>query len=128
MEFNMTENGFQTEVNYGTLDVSGDDQYGFRPYQLMVSSIAVCSGSVLRKVFAKKRIAYDDIKIKAEVARNPDKADRIESIHLYFIVSGPDLDETKIQKSLEVTKKNCSMVQSVTGSIDISESFELVTS
>lgn len=53
MIFNMTENGFVTEFGYGELNVSGEDQYGFRPYQLLVSSLAVCSGGVLRKVIGR---------------------------------------------------------------------------
>ena len=49
MEFTMKENGFSTSFEYGESDISGNEQYGFRPYQLLVSSIAVCSGGVLEK-------------------------------------------------------------------------------
>lgn len=126
MEFTMRENGFQTQFEYGSLDVSGDAHYGFRPYQLMVSSVAVCSGGVLRKVLAKMRLDVEDIKIKADVVRNKEEADRIESIHMHFILKGNGLSPEKIEKALRVTEKNCSMVQSVKGSIRISDSFELI--
>lgn len=125
MEFFMKEVGFKTTFEYGELHVAGDEAYGFRPFQLMVSSIAVCSGGVLRKVFDKKRMVYDDITIQAEVERNEAKANRIEKIHLHYIISGKDLDPEKIQKCLELARKNCPMVQSVEGSIAITESFEL---
>lgn len=52
MKFQLTKNGFQTNFNYGTLHISGDENKGFRPYQLMVSSIVGCSGSVFRKRLA----------------------------------------------------------------------------
>ncbi|KAB2336179.1 OsmC family protein [Cytobacillus depressus] len=125
MIFNMTENGFVTECAYGELTVSGDDQYGFRPYQLLVSSIAVCSGGVLRKVLERMRISFQDIKVQAEVERNEKEANRIEKIHLHFVILGEDLNETKIEKALVVTRKNCAMVQSVKDSIEITESFEI---
>lgn len=125
MEFSMNGKAFQAEFGYGTLHVSADEELGFRPFQLLVSSLAVCSGTVLQKVLAKKRIAYNDIKIQAEVRRNPDKADRVEAVHLHFVIKGNDLDEMKIKKSLDVTKKNCSMVQSVAGSIEVTETFEI---
>lgn len=125
MEFFMKEVGFKTTFEYGELHVAGDEAYGFRPFQLMVSSIVVCSGGVLRKVFDKKRMVYDDITIHAEVERNEAKANRIEKIHLHYIISGKDLDPEKIQKCLELARKNCPMVQSVEGSIAITESFEL---
>ena len=127
MEFFMKEVGFKTTFEYGELHVAGDEAYGFRPFQLMVSSIAVCSGGVLRKVFDKKRMVYDDITIQAEVERNEAKANRIEKIHLHFIISSSseDLDREQIQKCLELAHKNCPMVQSVEGSINITETFEL---
>ncbi|WP_041088031.1 OsmC family protein [Jeotgalibacillus soli] len=126
MEFTMREGGFSTEFAYGKLDISGNEEYGFRPYQLLVSSVAVCSGGVLRKVLEKMRLSFEDIKLTADVERNPDVADRIEKIHLHFIIKAEDLDEGKVKKALELTRKNCSMVQSVIGSIDVTESFEII--
>lgn len=125
MEYKMTEHGFQTEFEYGTLDVSSEDEYGFRPYSLLVSSVAVCSGGVLRKVLEKMRMDVKDIKISADVTRNPDIANRVEAIKLHFLIYGNDLSEKKVEKAMELTKKNCSMVQSVKDSIEISETFEI---
>ncbi|MDP4164034.1 MAG: OsmC family protein [Bacillota bacterium] len=126
MEFSMKEGGFFTDLPFGHLEVSGDDAYGFRPYQLMVSSIAVCSGGVLRKILEKMRIPFDDIHISANVERNEGKANRIEKIELHFRIKGKGLNEQKIAKAMELTKKNCSMVQSVIGSIEIEETFETI--
>ncbi|MFC0190298.1 OsmC family protein [Fictibacillus aquaticus] len=126
MEFTMKENGFTTKVEYGELHISGNEDFGYRPYQLLVSSVAVCSGGVLRQVLSKMRISYDDIKIKAEVTRNEKEANRVEHIHLHFTVKSSVLTEEKLAKALAVTEKNCSMVQSVKGSIKITESFELI--
>ncbi|WP_209124867.1 OsmC family protein [Alkalihalobacillus sp. BA299] len=126
MEFILKENGFKTDFEYGTLHVSGNEEFGFRPYQLLVSSVAVCSGGVLRKVLEKKRIEYKDIKVSAKVTRNSEGAQEIQKIHMHFTIIGSNLSEEKIEKSLVVTRKNCSMVQSVKDSIEITESFEIV--
>jgi putative redox protein len=127
MEFKMQEGGFYSDLAYGKLEVSGNEEYGFRPFQLLVSSIAVCSGGVLRKVLEKMRIEFDDIHIKADVVRNEDEANRVEEISLHFTIQGEKLDEKKIEKAMKLTRKNCSMVQSVQDSIKIEETFELVT-
>lgn len=126
MKFSMKkeEVGFTTDLEYGTLHISGDEQYGFRPYQLLVSSIAVCSGGVLRQILDKKRMQYEDIQISADVTRNEEEANRVEAIHLHFTLEG-DLEEKKVEKALELTKKHCSMAQSVIGSIDLKETFEI---
>ncbi|MGD6801021.1 OsmC family protein [Rossellomorea vietnamensis] len=125
MEFNMKEGGFSASLPYGELEVSGNEEFGFRPYQLMVSSIAVCSGGVLRKILEKQRVDFKDISIKADVKRKEEEANRIEKVSLHFTITGENLKEEKIQKAMELTRKNCSMVQSVIGSIEVEETFEL---
>ncbi|MGA9288274.1 MAG: OsmC family protein [Anaerobacillus sp.] len=127
MEFNMKkeETGFTADFEYGTLHISGDDQFGFRPYQLLVSSVAVCSGGVLRQILDKKRMKFEDIKIQADVTRNEEEANRVEKIHLHFTLVG-ELDHQKVERALELTKKHCSMAQSVIGSIELKETFEIV--
>lgn len=125
MEFFMKEEGFYTELPYGKLPISGKEGYGFRPYQLFVSSVAGCSGGVLRKVLKKMRLDVKQIQIKADVERNPEEANRIERIHLHFIIEGKDLDHKKVEKALALARKNCAMIQSVEGKIRVEESFEM---
>ncbi|MDF0725887.1 OsmC family protein [Cytobacillus sp. S13-E01] len=125
MEFKMKDVGFTAQFEYGELHVAGDEAHGFRPYQLMVSSIAVCSGGVLRKILEKKRIVIDDLLIKTDVVRNEKEANRLEKIHIHYIITGVDLKEHKIEQAIEVARKNCPMVQSVKGCIEVVETFEL---
>ncbi|MGM0875955.1 MAG: OsmC family protein [Bacillota bacterium] len=126
MEFNMKEVGFHTTTEYGELHVAGDEDYGYRPYQLMVASIAVCSGGVLRKILTKKRIEIEDMKVSTKVERNEAEANRIEKIHIHYRIKGNDLNPDKIQQSIKLASKNCPMAQSVKGSIEIEETFELL--
>ncbi|WLR54228.1 OsmC family protein [Mesobacillus subterraneus] len=127
MEFKMKPDvGFFTEVGIGRLDVAGDEQYGIRPYQLLVSSVAVCSGGVLRKVLEKMRMDVKDIHIQADAERVEEEANRVSKITVHFRIAGNNLDEKKIEKAMALTRKNCSMVQSVIGSIEVEETFEIV--
>lgn len=125
MEFKMKEVGFQTTTEYGELHVAGDEAYGYRPYQLMVASIAVCSGGVLRKILAKKRMQIEDMTISTNVERNEAKANRIEKIHIHYTIKGQELNHNKIEQSIKLASKNCPMAQSVKDSIVIEETFEL---
>jgi putative redox protein len=127
MEFKMKEQGFTSQFEYGELHISGNEEHGFRPYQLLVSSVAVCSGGVLRKILQKKRIELDDMKVSAEVKRNEEGANEIQRIHLHFILFGQDLAHEKVEKALEVARKNCPIVQSVKDSIEITETFEIIS-
>jgi len=126
MKFHMKEKGMRTELGYGTLDVSGDELYGYRPFQLMVASIAGCSGSVFMKILEKQRLEVEDLTITADVERNALNANSIEKITLHYIVKGYRLDPDKLQRNLELSRKNCSMIRSVEQSIDIQERLELI--
>lgn len=126
MKFKMKEVGFSTELEYGELRVAGNEQYGFRPYQLMVSSIAVCSGGVLRTILQKKRMEVKDITLTAEVTRNEKEANRIEKIQIHYVIKGKGLAHDKVEQAVELAKKNCPMVQSVKDSIEVTETFEIV--
>lgn len=126
MKFEMTENGFETTTAFGQLTISGNEDYGFRPYQLLVSSVAVCSGGVLRNILEKMRMPAENVTIEVkEVLRNPEIANRVEKIHLHFIIEGKHIDASKMDKVFELTKKNCSMVQSIIDSIELVETYEI---
>ncbi|MFD1020758.1 OsmC family protein [Thalassobacillus hwangdonensis] len=124
MDFYLKENGVRTSFEFGQLNISGDETYGFRPYQLMVSSIVGCSVGVYRKILDKQRVDYEDMKVTADVKRNPDQANRIEEIHIHYVIKGHHLNQDKLQKNLEVARNNCSMVQSVKDSIKVEETIE----
>ncbi|MTD32096.1 OsmC family protein [Planomicrobium sp. YIM 101495] len=125
MNFSMKENGFSANLPFGTLDVSGNEEYGFRPYQLLITSIAVCSGGVMRKTLEKMRMPVTDMQIEVkEVVRNDKEANRVEKVHLHFVLEGV-IEESRMPRVLEVTRRNCSMVRSVEASIEVIETYEL---
>lgn len=127
MEYHVTENGIVANFPYGELRISGDEKQGFRPYQLLVSAVAGCSCGVLKTVLQKMRIPFTDLKVAVQIERNEKEANRIEKIHLHFVIAAdPGLKE-KIEKALAIAWKNCSMIQSVKDSIEIHESLELIS-
>lgn len=126
MEFKMKENGMSVDLEYGTLNISGNSELGFRPFQLLVASITTCSAMVFRKILEKQRITIDDLRVKVDVTRNPNEANRIEHIELIFVVTGKNLNEKKLTKNLSLARKNCAMVRSVEESIKIDESLECI--
>jgi len=118
--------GMRTELGYGELNVSGDEEHGFRPFQLMVSSIVGCSSGVFRKILEKQRVTIEDLQVQVKVERNPDEANRIEKMKINYIIKGRHLDQDKLYKSLNIARKNCAMVQTVEDSIDIEETIETI--
>ncbi|PYZ92376.1 osmotically inducible protein C [Salipaludibacillus keqinensis] len=122
--FNHDE-GFETEFEFGKLTVSGNEEKGYRPFQLMVSSIAVCSGSVLRKVLEKQRMSVEDLQVEADVTRDPERANRLTHIKLHYVIKGEGLTDKKVAKAVELASKNCPMAQTVIDSVELTETFEI---
>ena len=72
------------------------------------------------------RMPAENISIEViKVKRNTEEANKLEKIHIHFIIEGAEIVETKMQRVMELTKKNCSMVQSVIESIEIVETYEI---
>ncbi|MGN7298289.1 OsmC family protein [Ferdinandcohnia sp. SAFN-114] len=124
-EYEVRDGSCRIQTEYQELHVSADPHKGVRPVELLVSSLVGCSSGIFTKVLEKKRIQVDSIRVRATVDRNPEEANRVTKINLHFIVTGKNISEKQIQKSLEVTRKNCSMIQSVKDSIQVTETFEI---
>jgi putative redox protein len=126
MKFNLEDTGaFSAELDYGKLDISSNTEIGFRPIQLLVSSLAGCSGGLLKRVLHKKRIAFDAIEIEVDIERSEGEVNKVTKIMLHFIVIGKNLRLSQIQKSLDLAVKNCAMIQSVNSAIDVMETIEV---
>src|SRR5699024_787705 len=106
MHFTVTDTGVETDFPYGNLQISGDEEKGYRPFQLMIASIASCSGFVYKRILEKQRMKIDSIEIKAEVERNEKEANRLEKISLAFIVEGEELDLKKLENALTIARNN----------------------
>ncbi len=124
-EMHRDDLGLKTDLNFGTLQVSGDSLYGYLPYELLVASIVGCSGGILRKVLINRRINFSDIKIDTRIRRDDLDVNKIVEIHLHFIIKGKDIEGQHIQNALLMTMRNCSMVQSVKDNIKVYDSFEI---
>lgn len=123
------KNGLTTlHTEFYELPISPDREKGIKPSELLVSSLVGCSSAIFTKVLEKKRITVDSIRVEASMERNPNEANRITKIALHFIIEGKNISADKIKKSLEVTTKNCGMIQSVKGSIEVTETFEIIES
>jgi len=119
----MTDHGFATTLKHGHLRISGDEDFGFRPFQLFTTAVAACTGGVLRIILEKMRLAFNDIQITVEVTRSTTEPSKIERLHLFFEVQSDQISDSQLSKALSMTKKNCSMVQSLNENIVLTESF-----
>lgn len=127
MKFTIENENIVGELGYGSLPISPNDTIGYRPYELFVSSLIGCSGTLLGNILKKKRIEYKRIEMDVSSIRNPNHANRIEQLSITANVqSNQPLSEQNAIRLADLVVKNCGMLQSVIHSIEIS--FIIMTS
>lgn len=120
MEFTYYHDKIIGQLEYGFLPVSPNSELGYRPLELFVSSLTGCSTSLLANVLTKKRIDYKRIDVNVSVIRNPEEANRIEQLTFHVCVQTDQSDKSnQAEKLASLIMKNCGMIQSVIGSIEI---------
>ncbi|VEF46529.1 OsmC-like protein [Bacillus freudenreichii] len=125
MEFTIENNHIKGSLGFGEIAVAPNETDGYRPYELFVSSLAGCSGSLLRTILTKRRITFENIKMEVTAVRNPDEANRIEKLSFSARVYTEDpFTPQQAEKMAHLVVKNCGMIQSVIQSIDVKFSIE----
>jgi putative redox protein len=120
MEFTYYNEKLIGQLEYGFLPISPNTEMGYRPMELFVSSLTGCSTSVLANILAKKRIDYKRIDVEVTAVRNAKEANRIEQLTFNVAVQTDTEDKAnQADKIAGLVLKNCGMIQSVIGSIDI---------
>ena len=120
MKFTIENEKIVGDLGFGSLPISPNDTIGYRPYELFVSSLIGCSGTLLGNILKKKRVKYKRIEMDVSSVRNPDHANRIEQLSITaYVQSDQSISEQHAMKIADLVVKNCGMIQSVIESIDL---------
>jgi putative redox protein len=126
MEFTYYNDKIIGQLEYGFLPVSPNSELGYRPFELFVASLTGCSTSLLANILTKKRIDYKRIDVNVSSVRNPEEANRIEQLTFKVRVQTDDQGKAnQAERMASLVLKNCGMIQSVIGNIDIRYQIEL---
>ena len=120
MKFTIENEKIVGDLGFGSLPISPNDTIGYRPYELFVSSLIGCSGTLLGNILKKKRVEHKRIEMDVSSVRNPDHANRIEQLSITaYVQSDQPLSEQNAMKIADLVVKNCGMIQSVIETIDV---------
>ena len=76
----------------------------FTPLQLLLASLAGCSGNTMALLVRKQGLQVSGIEVKAQATRREEHPTVLTDISLEFIVRGADLDEAALRRSLVVAE------------------------
>ncbi|MCK5032824.1 MAG: OsmC family protein [Calditrichia bacterium] len=109
----------------GPEDFQGSDA-ATRPKELILISLAGCSGSDVASILSKMRekITRFEIDVDAESANEHPKV--FTKIHLTYKFWGTDLKETNLEKAINLSQdKYCSVTAMLKSTVEIKHSYEI---
>ncbi|QTN38289.1 OsmC family protein [Cryomorphaceae bacterium] len=106
--------------------LSGADAAGFRPMELLLTSLAGCMSIDVLNILKKRKQEVTSFKASAEGERTTEPPNAFTSIRVEFEFGG-DLDREKVAKAIDLSaEKYCSVYHSLSPSIEISFHFTLL--
>jgi len=106
----------------------GDGQ-GYTPLEMLLMSLAACSGGTIGLLLRKMGKTVTDINVNAKGTRREQHPTSFQKIHLEFTVASTDAKDADVQKSLKLAEESvCPVWAMVKGNADITSEFKIVAS
>lgn len=113
-----------------TLDAApsvGGQGMGFRPLELMLVSLAGCTGMDVISILKKKRQDVTGFEVHAEGDQASDFPKVYTDIRVTYIVRGRDIDPAAVERSIELSEtKYCPATAMLRQAANITSSYEIV--
>ena len=104
----------------------GGSNAGIRPKELILLSLAGCTGSDVISILDKKRIKLDDyeMNLTAEVAETHPQV--FTKIHIEYVFYGKDINDKDVERAIELSQtKYCSVTAMLQKSVEITHSYRI---
>ena len=104
----------------------GGSDAGIRPKELLLLSLAGCTGADVAAILQKKRVVLDGFEIKISAESTDTHPKVYTKIHLEYIFSGSDLKEKDLERAIDLSQNTyCGVTAMLSKSIDITHSYSI---
>lgn len=119
------DSGFN--VTLGTDPQVGGDDDGFRPMELMLLSLAGCTGMDVISILRKKRQEVSGFRVEVDAERAQEHPKVFTDIRIHYIVEGKDVDPKAVERSIELSEtKYCPAQAMLVQAVPITHTYEVV--
>lgn len=102
------------ELVMDAAEVYGGEGNGIRPTEMLLISLAGCTGIEVGNVMNKMRLAYDSFEISVEAEKAETVPHVFTEIHVHYAVSGKDITLAKFLKAFQIgAVKYCSVANMI---------------
>lgn len=97
-----------------------------KPSDLLLMSLASCSGYDVVMILGRQREQLKDLYIQVEGTQAADPPHAFTDIHLHYILEGEHLDPKKVERAIHLSEeKYCSVAATVRGVANLTHSYEI---
>jgi putative redox protein len=109
----------------GSKEVGGNED-GFKPTELLLYGVAGCTGIDVVKILEKQRQQLTSLEIELTAHQSDSYPKPFHTIEVKYIATGPDLDEKKLAKAIELSEsKYCVVSQTIQREAKVVTSYEI---
>ena len=125
----VTFNGLANSKHWVPMD--GPEQFGgsdaaIRPKELLLLSLAGCTGSDVASIMNKMREPFTRFEIAVDAEMTEEHPKVYSSIHLTYKVWGEGIKEANLQKAIKLSSETyCGVTAMLKDSIKITDSYEI---
>lgn len=83
---------------------AGGHDAGFRPMELMLTSLAGCTGMDVISILRKKRQDVTGFEVQVEGTRADEHPKVYTDIHVHFVVKGRNIDPAAVERAIELSR------------------------
>lgn len=96
------------------IEFDAESQWGCKPTEALLLSLAGCMGIDVVSILTKMRIAPTRFQIEMEGERNPTPPQYYQSVKMVLHMAGKNLDPAKVERAIALSKnKYCSVYNSL---------------
>jgi len=103
MQFNALVNGHSVMMDAVT-EAGGKDT-GPRPKELMLASLAGCTGMDVVSILKKMRVEFESFDIQVEADGTDEHPKHYTRMHILYLFTGEDLPHDKLQKAVSLSQE-----------------------
>ncbi len=104
----------------------GGSNAGVRPKELLLLSLAGCSGSDVASILAKKRIALDGFEMNVSAEESEDHPKVFTSMHIEYVFYGASIDPAAVERAIELSMtKYCGVTAMLSKAMPVTHSYRI---
>ncbi len=105
------------------------DGEGYLPLELLLMSLAACSGGVIGLLLRKMGKTISGITVNAKGTRRDQHPTSFQTIFLEFVVESVDTKDADVQKTIKLAEESlCPVWAMVKGNVEVKTEYKIVAS